>query len=59
MDDRYARDIVTSLAGIAKELKQISKSLGIIALDIEKKNEMNNNIISKTASVTYYTEKGL
>lgn len=41
------RDIVNALAALTREVKNISKSLEVIASDIKKKNEIKDNTIIK------------
>ena len=41
------KDVVNAIAALTREVKNISKSLEVIAQDIKKKNEIANNTIIK------------
>ena len=41
------RDIINAISALTREVKNIGKSLEVIALDIKKKNEITNNTIIK------------
>lgn len=47
MDRDSSKDIVNAITALTREIKNISKNLEVIALDIKRKNEIQDNTIIK------------